>query len=135
MLKNLIMISWTVIRLEKQILNLLVNMNERQQRMEDKLESIDDSQQKRDDRLGSIDDRQQKMDDRLGSMDERQQKMEDKLGLVYETVKRIEISQTEDVMGLLKLQKKRVDFEVEYINNKLTEMDKRLFNLEKSVEN
>jgi hypothetical protein len=61
--------------------------------------------------------------------------MQEKLGLVYETVIRIETSQTEYVMGLLKLQKKRVDFEVDYINNKLTEMDKRLFNLEKGVEN
>jgi archaellum component FlaC len=76
-----------------------------------------------------------KMEDRLGSIGDRQQKMDEKLDSVYETVKRIESSQTEDVISLLKLQKKTVDFEVDYVNNKLTEMDKRIFNLEKRVEN
>jgi hypothetical protein len=52
MVKNIIITSWTVIRLEKQILDLLVNMNERQQRMEGALESIDDRQQKMDGSLG-----------------------------------------------------------------------------------
>jgi hypothetical protein len=75
------------------------------------------------------------MEDRLGSIGDRQQKMDDKLDSVYETVKRIESSQNEDVISLLKLQKKTVDFEVDYVNNKLTEMDKRIFNLEKRVEN
>ena len=81
-----------VIEMEKQILDLLVKMNDRQQKMEDRLESIDD----------------------------RQQKMEGKLDSVFETVKRIESSQTEDVISLLNLQKKTVAFEVDYVNNKLT---------------
>ena len=51
------------------------------------------------------------------------------------TVNRIETSQTEDVIGLLKVTKKKTDFEVEYLNNRLTEMDKRLFNIEKRIEN
>lgn len=134
MVNNIIMYPWMVNGMEKQILDLLVNMNERQQRMEDRLESIDENQQKTDGRLGSIDERQQRMEERLELMDGRQEKMEDKLVQVYDTVNRIETSQTEDVIGLLKLQKKRVDFEVDYINNKLTEMDKRLFNIEKRVE-
>jgi len=87
------------------------------------------------DRLESIDDSQQKMEEKLESVDDSQKKMENKLDSVYETVKRIESSQTEDVISLLKLQKKTVDFEVDYVNNKLTEMDKRIFNLEKRVEN
>jgi archaellum component FlaC len=68
--------------MEKQILDLLVNME---------------------DRLESIDKRQQKMEDRLGSIGDKQQKMDEKLDSVYETVKRIESSQTEDVISLLKL--------------------------------
>jgi archaellum component FlaC len=114
--------------MEKQILALL-------EKMEDRLESIDNNQKKMEDRLESIDNNQQKMEDRLGSIGDRQQKMDDKLDSVYETVKRIESSQNEDVISLLKLQKKTVDFEVDYVNNKLTEMDKRIFNLEKRVEN
>ncbi|MGJ7920260.1 hypothetical protein [Neobacillus sp. LXY-4] len=51
------------------------------------------------------------------------------------TVNRIEASQAEDVVGMLKVTKKKTDFEVEYLNNRLTEMDKRLFNLEKRIEN
>lgn len=54
---------------------------------------------------------------------------------VKETVNRIEASQTEDVIGLLKVQKKKTDFEVEYLNNRITEMDKRIFNVEKRIEN
>lgn len=54
---------------------------------------------------------------------------------VKETVNRIEASQAEDVVGMLKVTKKKTDFEVEYLNNRLTEMDKRLFNLEKRIEN
>lgn len=38
------------------------------------------------------------------------------------TVNRIETSQTEDVVGMLKATKKKTDFEVEYLNNRLTEM-------------
>jgi ABC-type transporter Mla MlaB component len=109
-----------VSEMEEQILDLLVKMNVRQERMEGRLELIGD--------------RQQKMEDKLESIDDRQQNMEDSLGLVYETVKRIESAQTEDVIGLLKLQKKKVDFEVDYVNSKLTEMDKRIYHLEKSVE-
>ena len=51
------------------------------------------------------------------------------------TVNRIEASQTEDVVGMLKVTKKKTDFEIDFLNNKLTEMDKRLFILEKRTEN
>ncbi|MEH7440531.1 hypothetical protein V7182_24075 [Neobacillus drentensis] len=51
------------------------------------------------------------------------------------TVNRIETAQAEDVVGILKMTKKKTDFEVDYINNRLTEMDKRLFNVEKRIEN
>lgn len=51
------------------------------------------------------------------------------------TVNRIETAQAEDVVGILKVSKKKTDFEVEYINNRLTEMDKRLFHIEKRIEN
>jgi chromosome segregation ATPase len=50
---------------------------------------------------------------------------------VKTTVDRIELAQTEDVIGILKVNKKKTDFEVEYLNNRLTEMDKRIYVLEK----
>jgi hypothetical protein len=61
--------------------------------------------------------------------------MNERLKRVEETVNRIEASQTEDVVGMLKVTKKKTDFEVDYLNNRLTEMDKRLFNIEKRIEN
>lgn len=63
------------------------------------------------------------------------EEMNERLKRVEGTVNRIEASQTEDVVGMLKVTKKKTDFEVDYLNNKLTEMDKRLFSLEKRVEN
>jgi chromosome segregation ATPase len=50
---------------------------------------------------------------------------------IKDTVNRIEVAQTEDVVGVLKMTKKKTDFEMDYVNNKITEMDKRLFILEK----
>jgi hypothetical protein len=61
--------------------------------------------------------------------------MNDRLKRVEETVNRIESSQTEDVVGLLKVTKKKTDLEVDYLNNRVTELDKRLFILEKRIEN
>lgn len=54
---------------------------------------------------------------------------------VKATVERIEAAQTEDVIGILKVSNKKTDFEVEYLNNRITEMDKRLYVLEKTVQN
>lgn len=54
---------------------------------------------------------------------------------IKETVNRIEISQTEDVIGILKVNKKKTDFEVDYLNNRVTEMDKRIYILEKNMHN
>lgn len=71
----------------------------------------------------------------LVKMQSSMEEMNERLKRVEDTVNRIEASQTEDVVGMLKVTKKKTDFEVDYLNNKLTEMDKRLFNLEKRVEN
>ena len=60
--------------------------------------------------------------------------MNERLIRVEKTVNRIETSQTEDVVGMLKVTQRKTNFEVDYVNNRLTEMDKRLFNLEKRIE-
>ncbi|OIJ20674.1 hypothetical protein BKP45_08505 [Anaerobacillus alkalidiazotrophicus] len=79
------------------------------------------------------------MEDRiLGILLELQKDMKEVKSDIQEikgTVNRIVASQTIDVIGMLKVTKKKTDFEVDYLNNKLTEMDKRLFSLEKRVEN
>ncbi|RSD28954.1 hypothetical protein [Mesobacillus subterraneus] len=53
---------------------------------------------------------------------------------IQKTVKRIEISQNDDVIAILKVNKKKTDLEVDYFNNRLIEMDKRLFVLEKAIQ-
>ncbi len=52
---------------------------------------------------------------------------------VKETVNRIEASQTDDVIAMLTATKKKTDFEFDYLNNKVTEIDKRLFSSEKKI--
>lgn len=49
---------------------------------------------------------------------------------IKETVTRIETSQTEDVIALLKLINKKTDDDFHYLNNRITQNDKRLFILE-----
>lgn len=46
--------------------------------------------------------------------------MNGRLKRVEETVNRIEASKNEDVVGMLKVSKKKTDFEVDYLNNRLT---------------
>ncbi|KAA0561758.1 hypothetical protein ACQCWA_11330 [Rossellomorea aquimaris] len=53
---------------------------------------------------------------------------------IKETVKRIEASQTEDAIALLKVTKQNSESEFLYLNKRLTEIDKRVFNLENRVE-
>ncbi|MGD6846594.1 hypothetical protein [Rossellomorea aquimaris] len=53
---------------------------------------------------------------------------------IKETVKRIETSQTDDVVALLKVTKQNAESEFLYLNKRLTEIDKRVFNLESRVE-
>ena len=77
----------------------------------------------------------EKMQGNIGGMQGSMVEMNDRLKRVEVTVNRIEASQAEDVVGMLKVTKKKSDFEVDYLNNRLTEMDKRLFNIEKRIEN
>ena len=78
---------------------------------------------------------EQRIYEMLVKMQASMEEMNERLKRVEGTVNRIEASQTEDVVGMLKVTKKKTDFEVDYLNNKLTEMDKRLFTLEKRIEN
>ncbi|CAM3791114.1 hypothetical protein CYOC110262_22325 [Cytobacillus oceanisediminis] len=87
------------------------------------------------DLLIKMSERLERMDTRLEGVESQLKGIDTRLIRVEDTVNRIEASQAEDVISMLKLQKKKTDFEVEYLNNRITEMDKRLFNIEKSIEN
>ncbi|WP_409250651.1 hypothetical protein V1502_10770 [Bacillus sp. SCS-153A] len=67
-------------------------------------------------------------------MNDRLRKVEVTVKKVEETVNRIEVSQTEDVVRLLKITQKKTDSETDYINSRLTQMDKRIYQLEKRIE-
>jgi chromosome segregation ATPase len=53
---------------------------------------------------------------------------------IKETVNRIEASQTEDVIALLKVSKQNSEEDFHYLNTRITNIDKRVFNLENRTE-
>ncbi len=50
--------------------------------------------------------------------------------VIKETVNRIEAAQTEDVIAMLKVTNKNSDTDFHYLNTRITNIDKRVFNLE-----
>lgn len=98
----------------KQGQGLLVEMNARLKKVEGNVAHLE----------GSLN----RVKDKVESVDGTVRKIES-------TVNRIEVSQTEDVVGMLKISKKNTELETDYINSRLTQMDKRIFQLEKRVEN
>ncbi|MGG1629593.1 hypothetical protein [Rossellomorea sp. NRS-1567] len=53
---------------------------------------------------------------------------------IKETVNRIEVSQTEDVIALLKVGNQRSETDFHYLNTRITDIDKRVFTLENRAE-
>lgn len=52
---------------------------------------------------------------------------------IKETVNRIEALQTEDVIAMLKVMRQSIESEFHYTNSRMTDRDKRVFNLENRV--
>lgn len=61
--------------------------------------------------------------------------MNERLKRVEGAVNKIDTSKTENVVGNSKMRKNTLDFELEYLNNRITELDKRVFKFERQVEN
>ncbi|OIU72576.1 hypothetical protein BHE18_03080 [Rossellomorea aquimaris] len=53
---------------------------------------------------------------------------------IKETVNRIEASQTEDVIAMLKAGTQRSETDFRYLNTRITDIDKRVFTLENRAE-
>ncbi|MHA7136628.1 hypothetical protein ACRTEV_05075 [Rossellomorea arthrocnemi] len=53
---------------------------------------------------------------------------------IKETVNRIEVSQTEGVIALLKVGNQRSETDFHYLNTRITDIDKRVFTLENRAE-
>ena len=53
---------------------------------------------------------------------------------IKETVNRIETSQTEDVLAMLKVGNQRSETDFHYLNTRITNIDKRVFTLENRTE-
>ncbi|RLQ93582.1 hypothetical protein [Falsibacillus albus] len=49
---------------------------------------------------------------------------------IKQTVNRIEASQTDDVIAMLKVSKQNAETDFHYLNTRITNIDKRVFNLE-----
>jgi chromosome segregation ATPase len=61
-------------------------------------------------------------------------KIEVNVNQVEATVKRIEATQTEDVIAMLKVTNKNSETDFHYLNTRITNIDKRVFNLENRAE-
>jgi uncharacterized phage infection (PIP) family protein YhgE len=106
--------------MEDKIYELIVKMQMNMNEMNQKLNSIEE-----------INKRIEKMNDGIKRIDE----MNDGIRRIEETVNRIEIAQTEDIVGILKVTKKKMDIEIDHINEELSDLKKRVFKLEKRMEN
>ncbi|MEW9109542.1 MAG: hypothetical protein AB2374_09340 [Cytobacillus gottheilii] len=54
---------------------------------------------------------------------------------VEDTVNRIEVSQTEDVVGILQHQKKKTDLDHDFLNSKINTLEPKVYQIERQLDN
>ncbi|KPL58332.1 hypothetical protein [Rossellomorea vietnamensis] len=74
------------------------------------------------------------LDSNMKEFDHKLKEFGNDLKEVKETVNRIETSQTEDVISLLKVGNQRSETDFQYLNTRITDIDKRVFTLENRPE-
>ena len=113
--------------MEKQILELLFDLKGEMKEFRSELQTF-----QADVRNISADLKETQADVRNISSDLRT--TQDDVKEIKETVNRIEVSQTEDVITILKVTRQSIESEFHYTNTRMTDLDKRVFNLENQVE-
>lgn len=121
--------------MEEKVYEMLVKMQSTMDEMQTKIVEMNSGMNEMKTKMVDMNTGMEEMNTRMVDMNTGMEEMNTRLNRVEHTVNRIEASQTEVVVGMLKVTKKNTDFEVDYLNNKITEIDKRLFSLEKRVEN
>ncbi|MGG1629592.1 hypothetical protein [Rossellomorea sp. NRS-1567] len=74
------------------------------------------------------------LDRNMKGLDGNMKEFRSDLKEIKETVNRIEVSQTEDVIALLKVGNQRSETDFHYLNTRITDIDKRVFTLENRAE-
>lgn len=84
--------------------------------------------------IKELDSNVKELDSNMKKFDHKLKEFGNDLKEVKETVNRIEISQTEDVIALLKVGNQRSETDFHYLNTRITNIDKRVFTLENRAE-
>lgn len=84
--------------------------------------------------IKELDSNVKELDSNMKKFDHKLKEFGNDLKEVKETVNRIETSQTEDVIALLKVGNQRSETDFHYLNTRITNIDKRVFTLENRAE-
>jgi septal ring factor EnvC (AmiA/AmiB activator) len=84
--------------------------------------------------LSDIQQNMKEFDRNLKKFDRNLKEFGSDLKEIKETVNRIEASQTEDVIAMLKVGNQRSETDFHYLNTRITDIDKRVFTLENRSE-
>jgi archaellum component FlaC len=84
--------------------------------------------------LSDIQQNMKEFDRNLKKFDRNLKEFGSDLKEIKETVNRIEASQTEDVIAMLKVGNQRSETDFQYLNTRITDIDKRVFTLENRTE-
>ncbi|WP_201712992.1 hypothetical protein [Rossellomorea arthrocnemi] len=80
--------------------------------------------------LSDIQRNMKEFDHNMKNFDHKLKEFGNDLKEIKETVNRIETSQTEDVIAMLKVGNQRSETDFHYLNTRITDSDKRMFTLE-----
>jgi predicted nucleic acid-binding Zn-ribbon protein len=106
--------------MEKQIMNMLSDIQRNMKEFDQNLKELDRSMKGLDGRMQGLE----------GNMKEFKSDLKE----IKETVNRIEASQTENVIAMLKVGNQHSETDFHYLNTRITDIDKRVFNLENRAE-
>ncbi|OXS54870.1 hypothetical protein B0G93_13122 [Bacillus sp. V-88] len=106
--------------MDKQIVNMLSDIQQNIKELDSNIKELDSN-------IKELDSNMKEFDGKL-------KEFGNDLKEVKETVNRIETSQTEDVIALLKVGNQRSETDFHYLNTRITNIDKRVFTLENRAE-
>ena len=109
--------------MEKQIINMLSDIQQNMKVFDQNLKELDRN-------MKGLDGRMQGLESNVRGVEGKMKEFRSDLKEIKETVNRIEVSQTEDVIALLKVGNQRSETDFHYLNTRITDIDKRVFTLE-----
>ncbi|MFI8578258.1 hypothetical protein ACIGEL_21585 [Rossellomorea aquimaris] len=113
--------------MEKQIINMLSDIQQNMKVFDQNLKELDRN-------MKGLDGRMQGLESNVRGVEGNMKEFGSDLKEIKETVNRIEVSQTEGVIALLKVGNQRSETDFHYLNTRITDIDKRVFTLENRAE-